>query len=136
MVSKNDYVELIAVLQSSLQRLLKCKTRQETIQALEEVSNLLISEGLPIGAVAAEGLKYARTADDASVMKVRDDIVERLRVWLSQAESGLSELETGASTASKPRRVWIFIALGLAIVCICAVIALALAAALMAMGGA
>ena len=132
MAHKDSLLEVKTNMQFCLQKLQKCKTKQEIIAALEEISNLLISLNLPLGAVTATGLQYARTADEASVMKVRDDVIERLRDYLSQSERALSKLESGEPAKPKSRRLWLFVILGF----IAVVIAVALFAVFMAMGGA
>jgi type VI protein secretion system component VasF len=136
MAHKDSLLEVKTNMQFCLQKLQKCKTRQEIIAALEEISNLLMSLNLPVGAVTATSLQYARTADEASVMKVRDDVIERLRDYLSQSERALSKLESGEPAKPKSRRFWLIVILGFFAVVICVVVAVALFAVFMAKGGA
>jgi len=135
MASKDDYLEIEAIFQFCLQKLLKCKTKQETIEALEEITNLLKSENIPTGALTAAALQRARTVDEASVMKMREDLIQRFRDWVSSSEKALSKLESDAPTKPKPRRPWLFVIIGLIVVAICVVLVVSAIFVFLALGG-
>ena len=119
-----------------LQKLLKCKTGEETIVALEEIAQLLFAARDPVAEAAWKAYQLSQTMDEEYVLRVRDDFIRTFRNFISSTDSFVADLEATKPAKPKPRRLWLFVIIGLVAVAICAVIGVALFAVFLAMGGA
>ena len=67
--------------------LMQCKTRQQTIVALDEIARMLKASDDPVAEAAKQAFELSQSMDEASVLKVKDDFLEQFRAFLAATES-------------------------------------------------
>ena len=88
--------------QICIEILMQCKTRQQTITALDKIARILRESDDPVAEAAKQAYHLSQSMDEASVLKVKDDFIDQFRAFLAATES-IATASTGPIAADKPK---------------------------------